>query len=391
MPKLNAPNLECDRRILLIVFALMFVGVSFVGSASSYFCAARFNDPYFLLKKHIVRVLIACLFLLAALRVDYGKFRKVAPGAFVIGVMMLVGLFIFGHVIRDTARWYYIKWLQVTFQPAEFARLALVVFLAYWVARSGKDIGDLTRGFLPAAGAMVLVVGLMAAQPNYGTASATALVGFLVLFVGGARIKHLLALGGTLAAVALIRIMSVDYLRRRIIACWDSEKGITDLNWQPYQSLVGLGSGGITGIGFGESRQKLNWLPDSHTDFIFSILGEEVGLIGTMLVSLLFLLLALRALKLAKKSGDSFGELLVVGIGGSVFVYAVLNMLVATGLFPVTGLPLPFLSYGGSALVVNAFSIGILLNVSKKRSRRSAVHRRRSRRPVIQRGAVCAS
>jgi cell division protein FtsW len=391
MRKLNAPNLECDRRILLIVFALMLVGVSFVGSSSSYFSAAKFNDPYYLLKKHIVRVLIACFFLLIAVRIDYGNFRKLSPAAFVIGVMMLVGLFIFGHVIRDTARWYYIKWLQVTVQPAEFARLALVMFLAYWIARSGKDIQDFTHGFLPAAGAIVVVIGLMAAQPNYGTASATALIGFLVLFVGGAKVKHLAALGGTLAAVAFVRVMTVGYLRDRFFAYFHSSEGVTGLNWQPYQSLVGLGSGGITGVGFGESRQKLNWLPDSHTDFIFSILGEEAGLIGTFIVSLLFLLLALRALKISTKSGDTYGELLVVGIGGSVFVYAVLNMLVATGLFPVTGLPLPFLSYGGSALVVNAFSVGILLSVSKKRSRHKAVSRRGKRRPSMQRGAACAS
>ncbi|UCH83204.1 MAG: FtsW/RodA/SpoVE family cell cycle protein [Candidatus Latescibacterota bacterium] len=388
MRKPIAPNLECDRRILLIVFALMLLGVSFVGSASSYFSAAKFDDPYFLLKKHIVRVIIACFFLLVAVRVDYTHFRRLAPSAYVFGVITLIGLFVVGHVIRDTSRWYRIEALQVTIQPSEFARLALVMLLAYWIARKGIEIQDFKRGFLPAAVALLVVVGLMAAQPNYGTATATTLIGFLVLFVGGAKVKHLFALGGALAGVALIRVLSVGYLRDRVVAYFHSGEELTGVNWQPFQSLVGLGSGGILGLGFGESRQKLNWLPDSHTDFIFSILGEEAGLVGTLIVSLLFLLLVLRALKISTKSGDVFGELLVVGIGGSVFIYAILNMLVATGLFPVTGLPLPFLSYGGSALVVNAFSVGILLNVSKRRSRRGVA---RKRRPFLQRGAACAS
>jgi len=365
----------------------MLLGVSFVGSASSYFSAARFDDPYFLLKKHIVRVIIACFFLFVAVRVDYTHFRRFAPAAYVFGVITLIGLFVAGHVIRDTSRWYKIEALQVTVQPSEFARLALVMLLAFWIARKGNEIQEFKKGFLPAAAALLVVVGLMAAQPNYGTATATTLIGFLVLFVGGARVKHLLALGGTLAGVALIRVLSVGYLRDRLIAYFHSGEELTGVNWQPFQSLVGLGSGGILGLGFGESRQKLNWLPDSHTDFIFSILGEEAGLVGTLIVSMLFLLLVLRALKISTKSGDIFGELLVVGIGGSVFIYAVLNMLVATGLFPVTGLPLPFLSYGGSALVVNAFSVGILLNVSKTRSRRGIV---RKRRPFLQRGAQCA-
>jgi cell division protein FtsW len=149
------------------------------------------------------------------------------------------------------------------------------------------------------------------------------------------------------------------------------------MNWQLDQSLIALGTGGPFGSGFGASRQKLNWLPDSHTDFIFSILGEEAGLIGTMFVSLLFLLLALRALRISRESNDRFGEMLTVGIGSTVFVYAILNMFVATGLFPVTGLPLPFLSYGGSALVVNAFAIGILLNVSKRLGTYGAIRVRR--------------
>ena len=198
-----------------------------------------------------------------------------------------------------------------------------------------------------------------------------------MLFLGGARLVHIGMLGTALVGVTLIRISSVGYVRERLVAFFDRDSGITEMNWQLYQSLVGLGTGGAFGMGFGESRQKLNWLPDSHTDFIFSILGEEAGLMGTLAVTLLFLLLALRALKISSASDDRFGELLAVGIGCSIFVYSFLNIAVATGLFPVTGLPLPFLSYGGSALAVHAFSIGILLNVSKRSVGRSRVTAKR--------------
>jgi cell division protein FtsW len=161
-------------------------------------------------------------------------------------------------------------------------------------------------------------------------------------------------------------------VRDRIAAFVNHSEGVTEQNWQVYQSLVGLGSGGLFGVGLGNSQQQLSWLPDSYTDFIFSVLGEELGLVGTMVVSALFLLLILRSLKISRSCSDRFGELLVIGLGASIFVYAMLNMLVVTGMFPVTGLPLPFLSYGGSALVVNAFAMGVLLNVSKVKTGRGA-------------------
>lgn len=361
--KKESTKLPCDRRILLITVILMAVGASLVASASSYFATAKFADPYFLLKRHLVRLLIAGGFLFVAMHIDYRVFRKLSPVAFTVGVGLLLGLFVFGHAIRDTVRWYHIEALQMTVQPAEMTRLSLVFFLAYWVARKGREIEDFKRGFLPAAIAIVAVLGLMAAQPNYGSAVATAIITFLMLFLGGARVRHILLLGLTLVSAAAIRILSVGYVRERITAYVNRGDGALD--WQPYQSLIGFGTGGIFGNGWGESRQKLNWLPDSHTDFIFSILGEEAGLVGTLFVSLLFLLLVLRALKVSRSGSDRFGQMLVVGIGCSVFVYAMLNMMVTTGLFPVTGLPLPFVSYGGSALVVNAFSIGVLLNVSR--------------------------
>lgn len=391
MRKIATPKLECDRRILLIVVALTAVGASVVGSSSSFFSAAQFSDPYFLLKKHLVRIVVAFLFLVLAMRIDYRLYRRIAPAVLAVAVVTLMGLFVFGKVIRGAQSSYSFGSIGMNVQPSEVARLALVLFLAWWLARKGSEIEDLVHGYLPAVGAMMIVVGLVAAQGDNGTALATTMIALVVLFLGGAKLKHLGATAGALAVGGMVRALTVPYVRDRIMAYFHKGEHLADMNWQVYQSLISIGSGGLFGIGIGGSRQKLDWLPDSHTDFIFSILGEETGLIGTLAVSLLFLLLAARALKISTRSTDTFGEMLVVGIGTSIFVYASVNMLVATGFMPVTGLPLPFLSYGGSALVVNAFSIGVLLNVSKKNSTRGVNFMRRRRGRGVEEEEACAS
>jgi cell division protein FtsW len=206
-------------------------------------------------------------------------------------------------------------------------------------------------------------------MPNFGTAAATVMIALVMLYVGGARLRHIGAFAGLGAALAAIEVARHAYVRDRILAFLGLGHDANEaLGWQVRQSLIALGSGGVIGRGLGHSEQKLNWLPDAYTDFIFSIVGEEGGLLLTLLVSGAFLLLVLRGFRIASACSDRFGQLLGVGIASSIFVYAALNMLVATGLFPVTGLPLPFLSYGGSALVVNAFAVGVLLNLSRRRS-----------------------
>ncbi len=391
MMKLTRPRLECDRRTLLIVFVLTVVGASLVASSSSYFSAEAYMDPYFLLRKHLERMVIALLFMVLAMRIDYRVYRRIAPAVLGVAVVTLVGLFAVGRVVRGAQSWFS---LGPSASPSSLpsSRVSRWCYSSPggWRA-SGPRIEELKRGYLPAAGATLLVVGLIAAQRDIGTALATTVIAFIVLFVGGARIVHLAATAGCLLVVATVRVLSAPYIRDRFMGYFNRGDDIANVNWQAHQSLISLGSGGIFGVGFGASRQKLAWLPDSHTDFIFSILGEETGLAGTVVVSLLFLLLALRALKISTRSGDSFGEMLVLGLASSVFVYAALNMLVATGLFPVTGLPLPFISYGGSALVVNAISIGVLLNVSRKTSNRGVNFLRRRQRAALGEEAACGS
>lgn len=380
-------NIDCDVRVLFIALSLIGIGASLVASSSSFFAGEVFADHFALMRRHATRAVIALVVLVLAIKIDYRIYRKLAPAFMLMGVVLMLGLFAYGITLRDTTRWYAISGLNATLQPAEFARIALIFFLAYWITKRGNEFTDLKRGFLPAVFFIALIVVTIAATPNYGTATATLLIAMIMLYLGGAKLRHLAGLAGVGLVLATVRVLSVPYVRERVLAFTRRGEAVTDENWQVYQSLVGLGSGGLFGVGLGDSQQQLSWLPDAYTDFIFSVLGEELGLAGTLVVSGLFLLLALRALKISRHCNDRFGEMLVIGLGSSVFVYAMLNMLVVTGMFPVTGLPLPFLSYGGSALVVNAFAVGVLLNVSaprrvikKRRSRAGATRRTKAPR-----------
>lgn len=371
-------HMSMDRRILVITLFLTAIGISLVLSSSSFFAGGKWGDQFALVRNHAMRCLVAIVVLFLASRIDYRLYRKSAPVLLLFGIVLAAGVFLFGIKLRNTQRWYLLPLINTTLQPAEIARLALVFFLAYWITRSGKEFRDFRKGFLPAAAAIAVVAGVIAAMPNFGTAAATVLVSLVMVYVGGARLAHILAFAGSGASLAAIEVLRHPYVRDRILTFLGLAKAAAPgLNWQVNQSLIAFGSGGVMGVGLGNSAQKMNWLPDAYTDFIFSIVGEEGGLILTLLVSGAFLVLALRGLKIAYECSDRFGQLLGVGISASVFVYAALNMFVATGMFPVTGLPLPFLSYGGSAMVINALAIGVLLNLSRRPAH--AVRGRRSR------------
>ncbi len=369
-------RLGMDTRLLVVTLLLMALGLSWVLSSSSYFAGGKFGDHFALMRNHAGRCVVALVVMFLASRVDYRVYRRAAPMLFLAGVLLMIGVFVFGVTIRDTRRWYLVPLIHTTLQPSEIARTTLVFFLAYWATRTGRDFRSFRRGFLPAAVAIALVAGVIAMMPNFGTAAATVTIALVMLFVAGARLVHIGAFVGAGAALAAVEIARHDYVRERLMMFLGlGHDAATGLNWQVQQSLIAIGSGGVFGVGLGDSEQKLNWLPDAYTDFIFSIVGEEGGLIFTLLVSAAFLALTLRAFKISYQCSDRFGQLLGVGISASVFVYAILNMYVATALFPVTGLPLPFLSYGGSALVVNAFAVGVLLNLSRYRPKETRTSR----------------
>ncbi len=359
-------HMKVDRRILVITLSLMAIGISLVLSSSSFFAGGKFGDQFALMRNHAVRSFIALVVMFVASRIDYRVYRKAAPALLVLSVLMMLALFFLGVTIRDTRRWMILPLINTTLQPSELARTALVFFLAYWMTRTGKDLTRFKTGFLPAAGAIALVAGICAALPNFGTATATIVIALCMLYVGGARLAHIGMFVGAGAALFIVEVLRHAYVRDRILTFLGFGHGSGALNWQVDQSLIALGSGGLFGRGFGHNQQNLSWNPHTNTDNIYTNHPQDPGLLLTLAVSGAFLFLALRGLKIAHDCSDRFGQLLGVGITASVFVYAALNMYVATGLFPVTGLPLPFLSYGGSAMLVNAFAVGVMLNLSRK-------------------------
>jgi len=269
-------------------------------------------------------------------------------------------------------------------QPSELAKLALVIYMADVLTRKQEELTDFVKGLLPRlvmAGAIVL---LIAAQPDYGSALAVAMIALVMLFLGGVRVLHIAGLTGAAAIVGAIAVHKVAHIAERW-AVWRSSFDLSlegldthGAGFQIYQSLVALGSGGAVGRGLGASLQRA-FIPDPYTDFAFSIWGEELGLLGSLGVGALFVFLMLRGLRVARRAPDLYGTVLAGGLTAMVTTYAVINIGVATALIPTTGLPLPFVSYGGSSLVVNMAAIGILLNVSRRLIPEGAGGARRSR------------
>lgn len=357
-----------DRTLLFPVIGLTALGLVMVYSSSAFLGAERFQSATFFFQRHAVRVLIGLVVLVAAARIDYHLYERFAPAALGASIALLVVLLALGgEGVRGANRWLSVAAFNL--QPTEIARVACVVYLARLLDRKGERMASWRDGVLPA----VLVLGLLALlillQPNLGSTIALLATGFLMIHLAGARKLHLglLLLSG--AVVAWIQVLRHPYMMERVEAwrgLWGGSVDALGRNWQLSQSILALGSGGLLGTGPGHGLQKVFFLPDPHTDFIFAVVGEELGLLGTGGVLLAYLLLFLRGLKVAGSAPDRFGFLLAAGLTVNLSIYVAMNIAVVTGVIPTTGLPLPFLSYGGSALVVNLGVIGVLLNIASQ-------------------------
>jgi cell division protein FtsW len=300
-----------------------------------------------------------------AIRLDYRRLEGfVVPLLIFAGVLLVLVLVSpLGQAINGTRRW--IRLGPVSFQPAELAKLALVLYLAAFLAKKGEEIADLRRGLLPPLAIAGLLAALVLAQPDLGNCLTLITLTFALLFLAGGRARHL----GFILAAALpplvIAIWAAPYRLRRIVAFIDPWSDPRGSGFQIIQSWLALGNGGLFGQGIGASRQKLFYLPESHTDFIFAIFGEELGFVGAMAIIALFVVLIWRGLRIGLRAPDAFGGYLALGITVLIATQVVMNLGVVTGLLPTKGLPLPFLSFGGSALLVTMLSTGVLLNISQ--------------------------
>jgi cell division protein FtsW len=349
-----------------VVIALLSAGVVMVYSASTIVAAERFGDPYLFLKKQLLWGCLGAAGLLVALRLDYHRLERVHWIALAVAGVLLVAVLVppFAQPINGTHRW--LRLGPVSFQPAEVAKLALVVHLAAFLARHRDRLSEFRAGVLPPLAVAGLLAALVLAQPDLGTCLTLVSVTFALLFLAGGRLRHLgLVLLAALPVVA-VAIWLAPYRLKRIMTFLDPWSDPRDGGFQIIQSWLALGSGGLVGRGIGESRQKLFYLPEAHTDFIFAILGEELGFLGAVVIVGLFAILVWRGLRVGLRAPDEFGAFLALGITVLIATQVVANLGVVTGLLPTKGLPLPFISFGGSALLVTMLGTGVLLNVSQQ-------------------------
>ncbi len=354
-----------DMWLFGLAVALLSAGIVMVYSASAIVAADRFHDPYFFLKKQLFWALLGGLALWGALRVDYRRLETVVVPLLVGAVVLLVLVLIppFGQAINGTRRW--IRMGPVSIQPAELAKLALVIYLAAFLSRNGEKRDDFWRGFVPPLAVAGLLAGLVFIQPDLGNCVAILALTFALLFLGGRRVSHLVLVCSAAIPLVLISIWAAPYRVRRIVAFMDPWGDPRGSGFQIIQSWLALGGGGPFGRGIGASQQKLFYLPESHTDFIFAIIGEELGFAGALAIVLLFAALVWRGLRIGLRAPDPFGAYLALGITVLIATQTLINLGAVTGLLPTKGLPLPFISFGGSALLVTMLSTGVLLNISQ--------------------------
>ena len=359
-----------DIILLFAALALVGVGIVMVYSTSAIIAGDRFGDPYYFLRRQALYAAIGFVLMILTMFFPYENLKRIAYPIFVLSILCLIAVLIpgIGHRAGGAMRW--LKIQAFSFQPSEFAKLGLVVFLAYLLAKKEEKIRSFSFGFLPPVFLSGLVIGLVMIEPDFGAAFFLTMMVFLLLFVSGARVIYILGAISITVPVAYALLMNVGYRYKRLMSFirpWEDPSGTS---FQIIQSFLSFGSGGFFGLGLGEGRQKLFFLPALHTDFIFSIIGEELGLVGAMVVVLLFFILTLRGIQVGLSLEDRFGAYLALGITLMISLQAVINMGVVLGLLPTKGLTLPFVSYGGTSLIANLVGVGILLHLSTRVERR---------------------
>ncbi len=358
-----AKKLSADLTLLAVTVALMGFGMVMVWSASSVLAQDRHGSPYYFLVKQALWGVVGVGGMVAALHVDYRKLRRpaVVYSLIAISTLLLIGVLFLGPV-NETHRW--IRLGALSFQPAELAKLTIVLFLAYHIERRAERVNEFVLLF-PA----LLLLGwfgfLVLIQPDLGTALCLVLTGAVMLFVAGVRLRYFLVLAIPCLTVLYAAIVSVPWRSRRLSTFLDPWSDPQGAGYQVIQSLIAVGTGGVTGVGLMEGRQKLFFLPYPYSDFIFAVIGEELGMVGALAVVLAFVVLLWRGLRAAWSAPDEFGRFLAAGLTLSIVFQALINVSVTLGLLPTKGIPLPFISAGGSALVFGLVGIGLVANVSQ--------------------------
>ena len=356
-----------DHSLLIITIVLALVGLVMVFSASAVVAGNRFHDPGYFLKRQLAWLAFGFLLLHLASHIDYVWWKRLSIPLLGLTVVLLVMVLIpsLGVSAKGARRW--LRLGPISVQPAEIAKLVAVMYLAAYLAKKEDRLTGFLSGLAPALLVIGVLGGLVLLEPDLGTVVVMGSVAIGLLFLGGARLSHLLSLGLCAVPVVLVLVLSSSYRRQRLMTFLAPWKDASDAGFQITQSFLAFGSGGLFGVGLGEGKQKLFFLPEAHTDFVLALVGEELGLVGTGVIILLFALFAIRGFQVAARARMPFGRYLGMGITLLIGVQALINACVVTGLVPTKGLTLPFVSYGGSSLVTCMFGVGILLNISRDR------------------------
>ena len=352
-----------DLVIMLMAIALTCFGVVMVYSASSVMADKRYHDGFYFLKRQGLFAVGGFAIMLGVMRVEYHFWKKMAVPALLLCLLLLVMVLIpgIGGKAGGSSRW--IKLPGFNLQPSEMAKLALIMYMAYSLDKKQDKIKNFKSGIIPYMIVLALLIGCLAAQPDLGGALTLVAVAFTMLFAAGTRLAHILSMI-LLALPLLVYKLNHGYHKGRMDAWINPWSDPSGKGFQIIQSLLALGTGGLFGQGLGEGKQKLFYLPEAHTDFILSVVGEELGFLGVAVIIAMFFLLVQRAMRIAVAAPDAFGRFLALGIAVLFGIEATVNMGVISGLFPTKGLALPFISYGGSSLLISLFAVGILLNIS---------------------------
>lgn len=353
-----------DIQFLAAIYVLLSFGLIMVLSASSPIAFATNNDSFYYFKKQLMWAILGSVGMFITANYDYKKLKNWAFPALAFSVLLLLLVLVpgIGRKINDARRWIYIG--PINFQPSEVAKITTIIFFSYSLSKNYKELSNFSVFILYIAIIGVLALVIMM-EPHFSCTMLIAATACVLLLVAGAKFSHFAILGCCAIPAVILMVAKAPYRLARVVTFLDPFKDIQGDGWQIVQSLYAIGSGGIFGAGLGQSRQKYMNIPEPQNDFIFSILAEEFGLIGAILVALMFIFLIVRGIKIALNAPDMFGTLLATGIVAMIAIQAIVNIAVVTSSMPVTGMPLPFFSYGGTALAITMAEMGIVLNISR--------------------------
>ncbi len=363
-PPQSINYIQKDRLLLIIVMGLVGFGLIMIYSASGIIALKNYGDSFYFLKKQIIWTVIATAAMLLISKVDINIWKRLPLPLMGISSLLLLLILIpgIGSEINHARRWF--RFGPLSFQPSEIAKLSVIIYLSTYLAKKDEMIRDFLDGFIPPLILVGIMFLLVISEPDLGTALVIGMGSAAMLFIGGARMSHILGLFASFLPVALALVLNIGYRRNRITAFLNPWEYSSTVGYQIVQSFLSFGKGGIFGTGIGEGRQKLFFLPEAHTDFIFAVVGEELGFVGSVSVIILFVFFLWRCFKIIRSHWGSFEGYLSAGISIFIGIQILINLCVVTGLFPTKGIALPFLSFGGTSLLTNMIMVGILYAIS---------------------------